>query len=184
MELYQVHLETVGNEPGGTFSFNPLDIQLWTWIRPLNSWVRRTLTPCHSFKLFIPSSPSNKSTRDCPPLTRHTHTHTHVQLPDMPVLFQRTLDSESRQVTMVLWLLLCPAHQGMEISVHMFLKSLWERSVGLHEGHNGRLCHKERIWAGRQQQSCWTQSLSAKAVGENHVLGYRASSLGKVEHFT
>lgn len=37
MELYQVHLETVGNEPGGTFSFNPLDIQLWTWIRPLNS---------------------------------------------------------------------------------------------------------------------------------------------------
>ena len=78
MELYQVHLETVGNEPGGTFSFNPLDIQLWTWIRPLNSWVRRTLTPCHSFKLFIPSSPSNKSTRDCPPLTRHTHTHTHT----------------------------------------------------------------------------------------------------------
>ena len=134
MELYQVHLETVGNEPGGTFSFNPLDIQLWTWIRPLNSWVRRTLTPCHSFKLFIPSSPSNKSTRDCPPLTRHTHTHTHVQLPDMPVLFQRTLDSESRQVTMVLWLLLCPAHQGMEISVHMFLKALWERSVGLHGG--------------------------------------------------
>ena len=65
----------------------------------------------------------------------------------------------------------------------MFLKALWERSVGLHGGHNGRLCHKERIWAGRQQQSCWTQSLSAKAVGENHVLDYRASSLGKVEHF-
>ena len=113
----------------------------------------------------------------------NTHTHTHTR---PAARYASSLSENTRQWVQASYhgsLLSRPAHQGMEISVHMFLKALWERSVGLHGGHNGRLCHKERIWAGRQQQSCWTQSLSAKTVGENHVLDYRASSLGKVEHF-
>lgn len=140
-------------------SNNPSDIQLWAGIRILNSWVKEDTDTLSLLQLFIPPSPSNKSTWNCPPLTplpslHHTHTHTESSC-------QRRLSESSRQslsrspgwrqVTMVLWLLLCSAHQGMEISVHMFLKALWERSVGAAWGHNGRLCCRERIWSSRPQ---------------------------------
>ena len=156
MELYQVHLETVGNEPGGTFSFNPLDIQLWTWIRPLNSWVRRTLTPCHSFKLFIPSSPSNKSTRDCPPLTRHTHTHTHTHT--CPAArYASSLSENTRQ-----W---------VQASYHGSLTII----VSSPSGNGNKCAHVLKVPLGKISGAAW--GTQWQALSQRKDLGWQAAAV-------
>lgn len=83
-------------------SNNPSDIQLWAGIRILNSWVKEDTDTLSLLQLFIPPSPSNKSTWNCPPLTPSlpstTHTHTHrVQLPETAFREQQTeLEPQSR----------------------------------------------------------------------------------------
>lgn len=162
-----------------------LDIQLWAGIRPLNSWVRRILTPCHFFKLFIPPSLSNKSTRDCHPPTACAHTHTYSLTHEYSCHIWLSENTRQRwgQASYhgSLAIIVSSTTANGNKCAHV-LKGLLGKISGAAWGHNGRLCRRERIWSGRQQQSCWTQGLSAGAVWENHVRVHRTSSLGKGGH--